>query len=43
MTRGFDEINSRSVPYEQYFGEMELTDEQKEKRVEAAQIGRAHV
>ena len=36
MTRGFDEINNRSVPYEQYFGEMELTDEQIEKRIEAA-------
>lgn len=38
----FDEINKlsekrqRSLPYEQYFGEMELSDEQKEKRIELA-------
>lgn len=40
MALEFDEINAlqttqssetRSVPFEQYFGEMELTEEEKEK------------
>ena len=33
MEHEFDELNnpkSRAIPYEQYFGEMELTEEQKE-------------
>ena len=32
----FDELNSsksRAIPYEKYFGEMELTEEQKEERI----------
>lgn len=39
----FDEANklsskkkNKSIPYEQYFGEMELTDEQKKERIELA-------
>jgi uncharacterized protein with gpF-like domain len=38
----YDELNSineykpRSIPYEKYFGEMDLTDEQKEQRIEMA-------
>jgi len=42
MTQQFDELNSsdkkwkRSIPYEKYFGEMELSDEEKEKRIELA-------
>lgn len=44
MGLNFDEINSinpketaaRSVPFEQYFGEMELTDEEKRERIEMA-------
>lgn len=42
MARGIDELNipmsyNRSEPFEQYFGDMELTDEEKEKRVEVAE------
>lgn len=39
MEHEFDELNnpkSRAIPYEQYFGEMELTEEQKEKRIKAS-------
>lgn len=45
MALEFDEINAlqttqssetRSVPFEQYFGEMELTEEEKEKRIKMA-------
>lgn len=41
MEREFDELNSqksysRSLPFERYFGEMELNEEEKEKRIEAA-------
>ena len=33
-----DELNNlRSMPYEEYFGEMELADEEKEKRIELAE------
>ena len=37
--RAFDELKTRnkSIPYEQYFGEMDITDEQKEERIETAQ------
>ena len=37
MENKYDElnlINARSVPYELYFGKMDLTEEQKEKRIE---------
>ena len=37
MENKYDELNlikSRSVPYELYFGKMELDEEQKEKRIE---------
>lgn len=42
MAREIDELNipmpySRSEPFEQYFGDMELTDEEKEKRIEVAE------
>lgn len=30
-------VSSRALPYEQYFGEMELTEEQKEERVQLAE------
>ena len=34
MIYDFDELNNiRSMPFEKYFGEMPLTDEQKEKRI----------
>ncbi len=39
MEYEFDELNilkSRAIPYEQYFGEMELTEEQKEERIKAS-------
>lgn len=41
MAREIDELNipmpySRSEPFEQYFGDMDLTDEEKEKRIEVA-------
>lgn len=43
MKLSFDELHEpktkiieRSLPYEQYFGEMDLTPEQKEKRIEMA-------
>lgn len=39
MEHEFDELNnpkSRAIPYEQYFGEMELTEEQKEERIKAS-------
>lgn len=45
MALEFDEINAlqttqssetRSVPFEQYFGEMELTEEEREKRIKMA-------
>ena len=34
--REFDELKTRAMPYEQYFGEMDLTDEEKEKRIKLA-------
>ena len=39
----FDELNrlikaKRSMPYEKYFGEMELTESEKKKRISLAQI-----
>ncbi|MCD7724299.1 MAG: phage head morphogenesis protein [Clostridiales bacterium] len=47
MAQGFDELNiaisaeaqekMRSLPYEQYFGEMNLTEEQKQRRIEMAE------
>lgn len=42
MAREFDELNepvrySRSIPFDIYFGEMELTEEQKEKRIAVAE------
>lgn len=42
MARGFDELNapekySRSVPFDIYFGEMDITEEQKEKRIAVAE------
>lgn len=44
MTKGlaFDEINAlvgtkRSIPYEEYFGEMRLSNEEKQKRIELAE------
>lgn len=42
MEREFDELNdpekyNRSIPFATYFGEMELTDEQKEKRIAVAE------
>lgn len=42
MAREIDELNipmsySRSEPFEQYFGDMELTDEEKEKRIKVAE------
>lgn len=42
MAREFDELNepvrySRSIPFETYFGEMELTKKQKEKRIAVAE------
>lgn len=42
MAREIDELNipmpySRSEPFEQYFGDMDLTDEEKEKRIEVAE------
>lgn len=42
MERGFDELNapekySRSVPFDIYFGEMDITEEQKEKRIAVAE------
>lgn len=42
MAREIDELNvpvpySRSEPFETYFGDMDLTDEEKEKRIEAAE------
>lgn len=39
MAREIDELNelgSQVIDYEEYFGEMELTDEEKEKRIELA-------
>lgn len=39
MAREIDELNelgSQIIDYEKYFGEMELTDEEKEKRIELA-------
>ena len=39
MEHEFDELNnpkSRAIPYEQYFWEMELTEEQKEERIKAS-------
>lgn len=39
MEHEFDELNnpkSRAIPYEQYFGEMELAEEQKEDRIKAS-------
>lgn len=39
MEHEFDELNnpkSRAIPYEQYFSEMELTEEQKEERIKAS-------
>lgn len=39
MEREIDELNelgSQVIDYEEYFGEMELTDEEKEKRIELA-------
>lgn len=39
MAREIDELNelgSQIIDYEEYFGEMELTDEEKEKRIELA-------
>ena len=39
MAREIDKLNelgSRVIDYEEYFGEMELTDEEKEKRIELA-------
>lgn len=40
--RSFDELNSinetfKAIPYEQYFGDMELTEEQKENRISLAE------
>lgn len=35
--REFDELKTRAMPYEQYFGEMDLTEEEKEKRIKLAQ------
>lgn len=42
MAREFDELNApvkynRSIPFETYFGEMELTEEQKKKRISVAE------
>lgn len=42
MAREFDELNepvrySRSIPFATYFGEMELTEKQKEKRIAVAE------
>lgn len=42
MAREIDELNipmlySRSEPFEQYFGDMDLTEEEKEKRIEVAE------
>lgn len=40
MKRQFDklkEINHESIDYEQYFGEMDLTEEEKEKRIKLAE------
>lgn len=40
MARGFEELNvlnNRSIPFETYFGEMEITEEQKEKRIAFAE------
>lgn len=42
MAREIDELNvpvpySRSEPFETYFGDMDLTDEEKEKRIEVAE------
>lgn len=42
MAREFDELNApekynRSIPFDIYFGEMELTEEQKEKRIAVAE------
>ncbi len=39
MEHEFDELNnpkSRAIPYEQYLGEMELTEEQKKERIKAS-------
>lgn len=39
MAREIDELNelgSQTIDYEEYFGEMELTDEEKERRIELA-------
>ena len=36
----FDELNSsksRAIPYEKYFGEMDLTEQQKEDRIKASE------
>lgn len=38
--REFDElkeVNNRAIPYEQYFGDMELTEEQKQERIELSE------
>lgn len=42
MTREFDELSaltpySRSLPFSEYFGEMDLSEEEKQKRIEAAE------
>lgn len=42
MAREFDELNApekynRSIPFETYFGEMDITEEQKEKRIAIAE------
>lgn len=42
MAREFDELNApekynRSIPFETYFGEMDITEEQKEKRITVAE------
>lgn len=41
MNRQFDKLNSldkrRSLPYEQYFGEMPISDDEKEKRISMAE------
>lgn len=37
--QGIDKLNSlRSIPYEEYFGEMPISDEEKDKRIKMAEL-----
>ena len=39
MVQQFDELNNiRSLPFEQYFGEMDLSDSQKKRRIDIAEL-----